>query len=132
MDGRYLLNFTYAEVLMTSSKLNQLQRLFYPKSIAVVGASPKPRSRGNEWLTAFIQQGYQGKLFPVHPNAEHILAYKAYPSIRDIPEDVDLAIFAIPFQAVLPVMKDCVEKGVKFVHLFTAGYSETGEEEQAE
>jgi acyl-CoA synthetase (NDP forming) len=120
------------EVLMSSNRSNQLQKLFYPKSIAVVGASPKPRSRGNEWITAFIQQGYQGKIFPVHPTAKHILAYKAYPSIHDIPDDIDLVIFAIPFQAVLPVMKDCVEKGVKFVHLFTAGYSETGEQEHAE
>ena len=117
---------------MVSSEVKNIDLLFHPKSIAVVGASPKAKTRANQWIRAFMHLNYQGKLFPINPKADHIMAYKSYPSILDVPDDIDLAIFSVPFQVVIPVMKDCVKKRVKFVHLFTAGFSETGEEENAE
>ncbi|MBW1708843.1 MAG: CoA-binding protein [Deltaproteobacteria bacterium] len=117
---------------MLRETTNQLDSLFYPKSVAVVGASPSKNGRANQWINGYIKLGFQGKIFPVHPSAETILGFKSYPSVRDIPEEVDLVIFSVPFAVVLQVMQDCVEKGVKYVHLFTAGFSETGQEDQAD
>lgn len=108
---------------------NELNRLFYPQSVAVVGASPKSGkgwSSGNAYIAGFLKQGYRGRIYPVHPSAESILGFKSYRSIRDIPDDIDLAVFTVPSSAVLELMEECVEKGVKFTHFLTAGFSETG------
>ena len=119
---------------MSENASHELERLFYPRNLAIVGASPKtdPMFGGNFFMEGAIKQNFQGQIFPVNPRAEYVLGYKAYPSIRDIPCEVDLVIFAVPFNAVLQVMEDCVARGVKFVHLFTAGFSETGRQEHAE
>ena len=112
-----------------------LDRLFYPRNVAMVGASPKRGrkwSSGNSYIVGSIKHSFPGSIYPVHPTAESILGYKAYPSIRDLPEAVDLVIFTIPTRAALKVMEDCVAKGVKFVHLLTAGFTETGRPEHAE
>lgn len=114
---------------MSKQESESLEGLFYPKNIAIVGASPKITGRGNRWVIGLIKLNFKGKIFPVNPTADTIMGLQAYPSIRDIPFDVDLVTFAIPFQSVLQVMEDCVAKGVKYVHLFTAGFSETGDEE---
>jgi acyl-CoA synthetase (NDP forming) len=112
-----------------------LDTLFYPKSIAVVGASPRRgylgRWGGNSFIEGSINLHFPGEIYPVHPKADFILGIRSYRSVREIPGDLDLVIFSIPFSAVLSVMEDCVEKGVKFVHLFTAGFSETGREDLA-
>ena len=113
---------------MSVSSNNALDSLFHPKNVAFVGASPKGQ-RGNRFILSYIRQNFKGKIFPVHPTADAIMGFKAYPSVMDIPDEVDLMIFSIPYTAVMQVMRDCVEKGVKFVHLFTAGFSETGLEE---
>ena len=111
-----------------------LDRLFYPRNIAVVGATPKEKmiGGGNMFIEGAFRQGFQGRIYPIHPQAENILGFKAYPNIRAVPADLDLVIFAIPLAAVLPVMEDCAAKRVKFVHMFTAGFSETGRAETAE
>ncbi|MBU4317935.1 MAG: acetate--CoA ligase family protein [Proteobacteria bacterium] len=112
---------------------HQLHRLFYPESIAMVGASPKGNFGfgGNGPILGSIRQNFQGNIYPVHPKAETILGYKAYASVLDIPGDVDLAIFSVPLTVVEQVMKDCAAKKVKFVHLYTSGFSETGRSEHA-
>ncbi len=113
----------------------KLDRLFYPKSVAVVGASPYStdfRWGGRTFIEGLVKQNYLGKICPVHPKAEYVAGIKAYKSVRDIPYDIDLAIFSIPASAVLEVMQDCIAKGVKFVHIFTAGFSETGLEDRAQ
>ncbi len=111
------------------------ERLFYPRQIAFVGASPKKGKRwssGNAFMAGAFKQDFQGDIYPVHPTARTILGYKAYPSILDIPGEIDLAVFTIPTSAALKVMEDCVAKKVKFVHLLTAGFAETGMTELAE
>ena len=113
---------------MSIDNKNTLETLFHPKSVAIVGASPKRHASGNRWLNALMNFSFQGRLYPVHPTADTILSLKAYPSVKDIPGEVDLVIFAIPFTAAMDVMSDCVDKGVKYVQMFTAGFSETGEE----
>jgi acyl-CoA synthetase (NDP forming) len=109
-----------------------LDPLFYPKSIAIVGASAGGSGAmwgGNTYLEGSIKMNFQGRLYPVNPRAESILGIKAYGNILEIPDEIDLAIFSIPYSAALPVMEDCAKKRVKFVHLFTAGFSETGNAE---
>ncbi|NQU08518.1 MAG: CoA-binding protein, partial [Candidatus Abyssubacteria bacterium] len=111
----------------------ELEGLFYPKTIAVVGASPFShdfRWGGKTFIEGLVKQNFLGKVCPVHPKAENVLGLKAYKNVRDIPYDIDLAIFSIPAPAVLRVMEDCAAKGVKFVHIFTAGFSETGLEDR--
>ncbi|MBN1613215.1 MAG: CoA-binding protein [Deltaproteobacteria bacterium] len=114
---------------MIAKKPYGLERLFHPKSLAVVGASPKVGGfnwGGNNYIEASVSLGFQGKIYPVHPTADTVLGFKSYKSVRDIPGELDLVIFSISYNSVLPVMRDCVEKGVKFIHVFTAGFSETG------
>ena len=113
---------------------SSLDRLFMPRNVAIVGASPKdgPRVQGNNYIRGSINQGFKGKIYPVHPSGENILGFQSYKSVRDIPGEVDLVIFSVPVKAVIQVMEDCVAKGVKFVHLYTAGFSETGIEEYVE
>lgn len=111
-----------------------LNNLFKPKSIAVIGATAKTNwgwSSGNSWITGAIKQGFQGPIYPVHPKAKTILGLKVYPTILDVPDEIDLAIFTVPIKAVINTMNQCVEKGVKYVHLLTAGFTETGREEDA-
>ena len=111
-----------------------LDDLFKPKSIAVIGATTKTNwgwDSGNSWITGAVKQGFQGPIYPVHPSAKTILGFKTYPTILDVPDEIDLAIFTVPIKAVIPVINQCVEKGVKYVHLLTAGFTETGREEDA-
>ncbi|MBW1894410.1 MAG: CoA-binding protein [Deltaproteobacteria bacterium] len=120
---------------MPSQATPDLNRLFYPKTIAVVGATPKRGfvwSSGNAYINGCIKQSYRGKIFPVHPSAKTILGFKCYRNVRKIPEEIDLVIFCVPFSAALEVMEDCAERGVKFVHLLTAGFSETGRDDYAD
>jgi acyl-CoA synthetase (NDP forming) len=118
---------------MSDRILKDLHPLFYPQSIAVVGASPKAdplmMNQGNNYIKGSIEQNFSGPIYPVHPKAEYILGYRAYERVRDIPGPVDLVIFTIPAEAALEVMEDCIAKKVKFVHLYTAGFAESGRKE---
>jgi len=114
---------------MTVRKVDDLDRLFHPKSLAVVGATPRVGGfnwGGNNYIEGAVNLGFQGKIYPVHPSGLPILGFPSYRSVRDIPDEVDLVVFSVSFSHVLPVMQDCVEKGVKFIHIFAAGFSETG------
>jgi acetate---CoA ligase (ADP-forming) subunit alpha len=112
-----------------STPINQaLKPLFEPESIAVIGASNSPNKWGNWMVTRPIQSGYRGRLFPVNPKEEEIFGLKAYPSILDISEPVDLAIITVPAPVVSQTMKDCVKKGVKASIVITAGFAEVGPE----
>jgi acyl-CoA synthetase (NDP forming) len=107
------------------TKLPDLEYIFHPKSIAVVGASPQSNTTGM-FLNPLIQFGYKGKLYPVNPNANQVSGLKAYPGILDIPGPVDHVTCAIRATLTPQLMRECATKGVKLVQLFTAGFSETG------
>ena len=113
---------------MNKDKLKQFEAIFNPQSIAIVGAS-SGRKIGGLAVRYLKLAGYKGKIFPVNPKEREILGLKAYPSVREIPDPVDYVIVMVPAAAVLGVIDDCAAKGVKVVQLFTAGFSETGEEE---
>jgi acyl-CoA synthetase (NDP forming) len=104
-----------------------LEYIFHPRSVAVVGASP--HSTVTEmFLDPLIQFGYPGKIYPVHPRASEVSGLKAYPSLMDIPGPVDLVTCAIKAASTPELMRQCVAKGVRLVQMFTSGFSETGEE----
>jgi acyl-CoA synthetase (NDP forming) len=95
----------------------------------VVGASPNPSKFGSRYLESLIRVGFRGDIYPVNPGDGEISGLKAYPTVRDIPGPVEYVIVCIPAQHVLSVLDDCIAKGVKVVQFFTAGFSETGEDE---
>lgn len=103
----------------------QLNVLFHPESVAVIGV-PRGMKSGKLFLLALLDQGFPGKIYPVHPQATEIEGLKAYPKVSAIPDSVDLAIVLVPNHEALPVIRDCARKGVKGAVLFTAGYKETG------
>lgn len=113
---------------MNQEKLQEFEPIFKPKSIAVVGASSKTKA-GTRFLQALLDCGFRGKLYPVNPGGGQILGLKAYPNLASIPDAVDYVIVCIPAPLILDLLDDCAAKGVKVVHIFTAGFGETGEEE---
>ncbi len=118
------------------SVLSELKPFFEPRSVAIVGASRTPGKPGHVTLQNFIsnkQAGkFKGEIYPVNPSAEEILGLKCYPSVKDIPGDVDLAVVIVPAKFVPQVMRDCGEKGVKAAIIISAGFSEVGNVELEE
>lgn len=104
-----------------------LQTLFYPKSIAVIGASTKEGSVGNDVFKNLLF-GYQGEVYPINLNAETVLGRRAYASIKAVPSEVDLAVVVVPAKTVPAVLKEAGEKKVKAAIVISAGFKERGGE----
>ncbi|WFO76098.1 CoA-binding protein [Desulfurococcaceae archaeon MEX13E-LK6-19] len=105
-----------------------LEAFFNPKSVAIVGATPKEGKVGRIILENFIKR-FKGKIFPVNPKYNEILGLKCYPTVKDIPEPVDLVVISIPAPSVPKVLEDAGEKGVKGAIIISGGFRETGTEE---
>ncbi len=103
-----------------------LERLFYPRSIAVIGASTTLSGGKLPYYHILKISGYRGKLYPVNPARDEIDGQRVYHSVDELPGDIDLAIVSAPAKAVLDVMKKAADKGIKFVHFFTSGFGEIG------
>ena len=104
----------------------ELDLLFNPKNVAIIGASKNQTKVGGQVLTNMLLGGYIGKIFPVNPKGEVILDHQSYKSIKKVPESIDLAVITIPNVKVPPVLEECVEENVKFVVIITAGFKEIG------
>jgi acyl-CoA synthetase (NDP forming) len=105
---------------------------FYPEVVAMVGISAKARQGspgGSQFYNTYLEMGYPGRIYLVNSNASEILGQKAYPSVSAIPEHVDLVMITAPARAVPEILEDCIRAGARNVHLFTAGFEESGEEE---
>ena len=107
-------------------KINPLEILFNPKSIAVVGASGNPSTPNYNLLANLVRLKFPGRLYPVNPNVPEIDGMKAYPSLKNIEGAIDMVVSSVPAPATLDVIKDCVEKGVKVVVIVSGGFSEVG------
>jgi acetyltransferase len=105
-----------------------LEEIFAPQSVAVVGASPEPARLGHRVLKNVVDNGYPGRIYPIHPTAAAVLGHKAYPSVLAIPDPVELAVLVIPPQFVLAVAEECGQKGVKGLVVITAGFKEVAGE----
>lgn len=108
-----------------------LSTLLRPRSVAVIGASRREGSLGREILKNLIAFGFQGPVYPVHPEAGHVLSIRAWPSIAAIPDAVDLAVIAVPASDVPRIIEECAAAGVKAVVVITAGFREVGPAGQA-
>ena len=104
-----------------------LAPLFYPTSIAVIGASRNPASISARLFRNLINGGFEGPVYPVNPKSAVVHSVKAYPSVGAIPDPVDLAFIIVPSALVITAVEECVEKGVKSIVVISAGFSETGE-----
>ena len=122
----------YKEISNFSSDGKELEYLFHPQGIAVVGVSQNPANLGRQFFLPLIQLQYKGNLYPVGLEDSEIAGLKIYKSILDIPEPIDYVICCIPASATPQLVEDCVKKKVKVVQFFTSGFSETGEEEGKE
>jgi acetyltransferase len=108
-----------------------LETLFNPKSVAIIGASTKELSIGNVITKNLLRYGYKGPIYPINPKAPEVRGIKAYPSILDVPGEVDLAHISIPAKFAPMAIDECGKKGVKFVIINSAGFKEVGEEGEA-
>ncbi|MGI8927468.1 MAG: CoA-binding protein [Tepidiformaceae bacterium] len=117
---------------MPEPPVPDLDRLFSPRSVAVVGASANIDSAGHDYVRALREFEFPGPVYPINPRANEIAGYRAYASLRSLPGTVDLVISCIPAAGVLDLIDDCAEAGVRFLHLFTGRLSETGDAGAAE
>lgn len=108
-----------------------LRPFFRPRSVAVVGASRDPSSIGYRLLDALVTNHFQGQVYPVNPKASVIGCMRAFPSVRELPEPVDLALIAVPREAVLGVVDECTARGVRALVVITAGFAEVDAEGRA-
>jgi acyl-CoA synthetase (NDP forming) len=104
-----------------------LDPFFYPKSVAIVGATRNPIKMNFQITENLRRLNFQGKIYPVNPNANEILGIKTYHSLKDIPDDIDLVVSAVPAHITKDVVKDCVEKGWKRMVIVAGVFSEGGE-----
>jgi len=105
-----------------------LDALFKPKSVAIIGASNNPLSIGHIVLQNLLDHNFKGPIYPINPKSKYIKSFRAYPSVTDIPDEVDLVNISIKNTLVPLVLEECGKKGVKFAIVHTAGFKEVGEE----
>ncbi len=109
----------------------ELDYVFHPKSIAVAGASATPDKQGHTYFKNLLED-FRGRVYPINFRADEVLGVRTYKSVRDLPEQVDYVISAIPNRDILDLVDACASKGVKVLHLFTARFSETGYEAETQ
>jgi acetate---CoA ligase (ADP-forming) len=100
--------------------------LLAPSSIAVIGASRRPRTIGHEVLRNLLRGGFNGPTYPVNPNARAVAGVRAYPTISDVPDTVDLAVVTVPATEVPEAVRQCAAKGVRGLVIISAGFAELG------
>ncbi|NWF56358.1 MAG: CoA-binding protein [Syntrophaceae bacterium] len=113
-------------------KAPSLHKLFYPDSVAVVGASPEVKGDRFPFFQALLKSGFSGRLYPVNPNYPEVAGHKAFSRVQAIPEPIDLAIITLRAPQVPPIVADCVQKGVRFAVIFSSGFTEGGHPELEE
>jgi len=128
-DVRVVLNFKPAvarQRLDDAQIVHQMNRIMRPNAVAVIGASNEAGKIGNSVMRNLINGGYQGTIYPIHPSAESILDRKAYKSVKDVPGDIDVAVFAIPAKFVAQALTEVGEKRIPGAVLIPSGFAETG------
>ena len=128
-DVRVVLNFNPAPARYRPDPeliVRQMNRIMKPDAVAVIGASPENGKIGNSVMKNLINGGYQGTIYPIHPTATEILGKKAYKSVKDVPGDIDVAVFAIPAKFVAQALTEVGEKKIAGAVLIPSGFAETG------
>jgi acyl-CoA synthetase (NDP forming) len=105
-----------------------LDGLFKPRSVAVIGASNNPYSIGHIIIKNLAAYGFKGPIFPINPKGGHIRCFKAFKSVLDVPDEIDLVNISVKNTLIPGVIEECGKKGIKFAIVHTAGFKEVGEE----
>jgi len=108
--------------------MKNLSSIFEAKSLAVIGASNREGSVGHSIFYNLIHNGYQGVLYPVNPKSPSVIGVKAYPSIADVPDEVECAVLIVPADATAKVLEQCGQKKIKAAVIVSAGFKEVGGE----
>jgi len=106
------------------AEARSIERMLTPGSVAVIGASTDPKKIGHVVFANLMAYGFAGPVYPVHPGARHIGGVRAYPTVLDVPDDVDLAVVAVPAAGVVDVVEQCGHKGVRGVVVMSGGFAE--------
>ncbi len=106
--------------------------VFRPASVAVVGASSNPDSPGHDYVRSLVDFGFRGPVYPINPRASEIAGVRAYPSLSEVPTDVEYIISCIPADGVLDLIEESRAKHVRVLHLFTGRFAETGNPKAAQ
>ncbi len=110
------------------NKLEEFKPIFFPKTHAIIGASNTITKFGGRYVRTQINFGYKGRIIPVNNEEPEVFGMKAYPSVTDIPEPVDFASILVPSSAVVQVLEECLQKGIKGAQIVTSGFSELNEQ----
>ena len=113
------------------AEARSVARLLSPQAVAVVGASRRPGAVGHEIFRSLLQHGFQGPVYPVNPAAAHVAGVRAYGDVRDVPDDIDLAVIAVPAEQVAEVVVACGEKRVRGLVVVSGGFADAGEQGRA-
>ena len=111
---------TQAEIVQS------MNHIMKPDAVAVIGASNEAGKIGNSVMKNLINGGYKGQIYPIHPKADEVMGYKAFKSVKDVPGDIDVAVFAIPAKLVPQALIEVGEKGIPGAVLIPSGFAETG------
>ena len=114
-----------------TSAVNAVRGFFFPRSVAVVGASRQRNTIGAEILHNLLSYGFHGPVFPVNPSANVVQSVLAYANVEEVPGPLDLAVIVVPAEYVQRVVEDCARKGVRSLVIISAGFAETGLEGRA-
>ncbi len=106
---------------------SQLDAIFFPRTLAVIGSSPNPDAWGSRFLKALLDFGFKGRIFPVNPSGGEVFGLRIYPTVADIPEPVDSADIMVPAPLVPQILRECLAKGIRGVQIYSSGFSETGD-----
>jgi len=110
------------------SAINAMKTFLYPRSIAVIGASRDRNSISGRIFWNIIEGGFKGVVYPVNKNSKVVQSLKTYSSIKEINDDIDIAVIAVPAEEVVNVARQCAEKGVKGIVVISSGFAEIGGE----
>jgi acetyl coenzyme A synthetase (ADP forming)-like protein len=128
-DVRVVCDFNPAPAKYRPSQeeiVRAMNRIMKPKAVAVIGASAEDGKIGNSVMKNLINGGYKGHIYPIHPKAEEVMGRKAYKSVKDVPGEVDVAVFAIPAKFVAAALTEVGEKKIPGAVLIPSGFAETG------
>jgi RimJ/RimL family protein N-acetyltransferase/predicted CoA-binding protein len=110
------------------AEARSVARLLTPKAVAVLGASREPGTVGHELFRSLLAHGFEGPVYPVNPAAPHVASVRAWADVRDVPDDVDLAVIALPCRLVADAVRACAEKRCAGLVVVSGGFGEAGEQ----
>ena len=137
--GEVTLEFSIDETAMTETVMREreqraearsIQRLLYPRSVAVVGASNDAGKVGHAVFANLLRGGFDGTLYPINPESRHVGGVPAYRSVLDVPGELDLVVVAVPAPAVVDVVHECSSRGVRGLVVLSGGFGERGDDDE--